>query len=90
MKLNNVIFFLTVLVWNTKDWDVDWVRSMEDILTRYYHGTPRAIKREWKPVIEGHSGLQFLEHKFLPGVNNMVVSLHFEFSIFSKSKTKYL
>lgn len=72
-----------LLVWNSKDWDVGWVRSMEDILTRYYDGTPRAIKRDWKPVIERHSGLQFVEHKFLPGVTNMVGSKEFVIDHFS-------
>ena len=75
-----------MLVWNSKDWNVDWVKSMEGILTRYYAGTPRAVNRDWKPVIEGHSGLQFVEHKFLPGVTNMVVSCYVVISYFSKSR----
>ena len=61
------------MVWNNKDWNVPWIKATEAVLTRYYDDTPRAITKQWKTVIENYKPLRLVEHKYLPGIENMKV-----------------
>lgn len=56
-----------IMVWNNKDWKVPWIKDMEEILTRYYGDTPRAVSYQWKTAIENCSQFRCVCHSFLPG-----------------------
>ncbi|KAL5013472.1 hypothetical protein ScPMuIL_007742 [Solemya velum] len=58
-----------VFIWNNKDRSVPWAQSMEDVLSLYYDAdTPRAIRYEWKAVVEKYDGFRDHQYKFLPGL----------------------
>ena len=63
----------TGFVWNIRDYTVDWVKRMEDVLTQYYDNTPRAITRKWKTVLENYNVFVFIEDKISPGIPNVKV-----------------
>lgn len=60
------------MVWNNKDWKVPWIKDMEEILTRYYGDTPRAVSYQWKTAIENCSQFRCVRHSFLPGTQLQV------------------
>ncbi|XP_045196542.2 uncharacterized protein LOC123551574 isoform X2 [Mercenaria mercenaria] len=60
-----------VLVWNDKDWNIEWLRKLEDVLTLYYDDTPRKITGKWKNVFDGCPSFRCVEHRHLAGITGM-------------------
>jgi hypothetical protein len=75
------------MVWNNKDWKVPWVKDIEDILTRYYDDTPRAVTYKWKDVIEKYTHFRCVRHDILPGtllkVRKTSYKIFHDLSVFS-------
>ncbi|XP_045196545.2 uncharacterized protein LOC123551575 [Mercenaria mercenaria] len=60
-----------ILVWLTRDFQIGWVRKMEDVLTLYYDGTPRKILGEWEKSFDGCLSFRCIEHVESIGNNAM-------------------
>ena len=52
----------SVLVWLTREFQIEWVKKMEDVLTLYYEGTPRKIMGGWKKVFDNCPIFTCVEH----------------------------
>ena len=67
-----------VLLWIHKDSSVPWVKELEDILTVFFDDDPpRAVKRQWKRILESYNFLTVVEDKILPGIQNIKVGGNF-------------
>ncbi|XP_060555405.1 uncharacterized protein LOC132716209 [Ruditapes philippinarum] len=60
-----------ILVWLTRDFEIGWVRKMEEVLTLYYDGTPRKIMGVWKKAFENCPTFRCVEHIDSVGSNVM-------------------
>lgn len=56
-----------VLIWNTKDRNVDWVDKIIKTYSEYCTDEPIYYEYKWKTVIDNYSGFRLVEQLKLPG-----------------------